>query len=625
MSETKYRQLRTPRAENIPKTVKRIFRYLNQYPWQMFLVFFCLIISALANVASSYFFTPIIDHYVVPYIGQENPDLTEFIRMLMMMGGIYVTAVIASWIWNRMMSHVTTGVLNDVRQQLFAKMQDMPVSFYDSHTHGELMNFYTNDVDTMRPLLAETLPTAFSTLFNIVGVFIMMLRLNVYLTVVAFISIMLMALVTYVLGKSGRKYFIQIQKSVSNINGYVEEMFQGQKVVKVFNHEEEAVRGFKKYNDETFHASVMTNTFAGMLMPINANLSYVTYAIVAVLGARLCIEGKMSLGILSSFLLYTRQIAGPISNLSQQFNGMMMAISGAERVFRIIDSKPETDEGRIELVNVRYEDGQMKEVAEVTNDYAWKDPATGELTALKGDIRLKNVTFGYEENKVVLKNISLYAKPGQKIAFVGSTGAGKTTITNLINRFYDVDEGEITYDGINIKKIRKAALRNSLGVVLQDTNLFSGTVMENIRYGNLQASDEQCKEAARLANADGFIQRLPQGYNTMLSANGANLSQGQRQLLNIARAAVANPPVLILDEATSSIDTHTERLIEKGMDKLMAGRTVFVIAHRLSTIRNSNAIIVLEHGEIIERGDHDELLKQQGRYYQLYTGKAELD
>ena len=625
MSELKYRALRTPRANDIPKTVRRIFSYLNRYPVGMFLVFSCLIISALASVASSYFFTPIIDKYVIPYIGQENPDLSEFVRMLMLMGAIYLTAVIATWTWNRLMSHVTTGVLNDVRKQLFAKMQEMPISFYDTHTHGELMNFYTNDVDTMRPLLAETLPTAFSTLFNIVGVFFMMFRLNLYLTVVAAISIMFMVLITYVLGKNGRKYFIQIQRSISNINGYVEEMFQGQKVVKVFNHEEEAVAGFKKYNDEAFHASVMTNTYAGMLMPINQNLSYITYAVVAVLGARLCIEGKMSLGILSSFLLYTRQIAGPISNLSQQFNGMMMAISGAERVFNIIDGPSEIDEGIYELVNVRYQDGKPVQCEEITNDYGWLNPNSGEIIPLKGDIRLHDVTFGYEENKTVLKDVSLYAKPGQKIAFVGSTGAGKTTVTNLINRFYDVNEGKITYDGIDIRDIKKASLRNSLGVVLQDTNLFSGTVMDNIRYGNLTASDEECIEAARLANADSFIRRLPKGYDTMLTANGANLSQGQRQLLNIARAAVANPPVLILDEATSSIDTHTERLIEKGMDKLMAGRTVFVIAHRLSTIRNSNAIIVLEHGEIIERGNHEELLANKGRYYQLYTGKAELD
>ena len=625
MSELKYRALRTPRANDIPKTVRRIFSYLRRYPVGITMVFICLITSALTMVASSYFFTPIIDNYVIPYIGQDNPDLSGFIRMLTLMACIYMTGVIATWLQSRLMSHVTTGVLNDVRKQLFAKMQNMPIRFYDTHTHGELMNFYTNDVDTMRPLLAETLPTAISTLFNIVGVFYMMFRLNFRLTIVAAVSIMIMVLITYVLGKRGRKYFIMIQRSISNINGYVEEMFQGQKVVKVFNHEEEAVAGFKKYNDEAFYGSVMTNTFAGMLMPINQNLSYITYAVVAVLGAKLCIEGKMSLGILSSFLLYTRQIAGPISNLSQQFNGMMMAISGAERVFNIIDSPSEIDEGQYELVNVISEAGMLKECAEVTNDYGWKNPKSGEIIPLKGDIRLNNVTFGYEENKTVLKNVSLYAKPGQKIAFVGSTGAGKTTITNLINRFYDVDEGSITYDGIDIRKIKKDSLRNSLGVVLQDTNLFSGTVMDNIRYGNLEATDEQCIEAAKLANADSFIKRLPKGYDTMLTANGANLSQGQRQLLNIARAAVANPPVLILDEATSSIDTHTERLIEKGMDKLMAGRTVFVIAHRLSTIRNSNAIIVLEHGEIIERGDHDELLANKGRYYQLYTGKAELD
>lgn len=626
MSEKHYRQLRTAKAENIPQTVKRIFSYLSAYKIQMFFALLCIIIGSLTNVASSYFITPVIDKYVEPYIGQTNPNLSQFIKMLYILASIYLTGTIASYIWRKLMSIISTGLLHDLRTQLFDKMQNMSVKFYDTHTHGELMNFYTNDIDTIRPLVAETFPQLISTIISISGVVIMMVKQNLELASIAILSLFAISMVTYFLGKFGRKYFIQVQKNVSDINGYCEEMYQGLKVIKVFQHEEESIKQFKKYNDEMFKVAVMSNTYSGMLMPINNNLSYVTYAIIAIVGAKLAIEQKITIGALASFLLYTRQISGPISNLSQQFNGMMMAISGAERVFGVIDSPNEVDQGDITLVNaVRESDGTLKECSQKTDIYAWKNPKDNSLTELKGDIRLNDVTFSYEPNKVVLKNVSLYAKPGQKIAFVGSTGAGKTTITNLINRFYDVEQGNITYDGIDIKDIKKSSLRSSLGVVLQDTNLFTGTVLENIRYGNLNATDQQCIEAAKLANADSFITRLPEGYNTMLAANGMNLSQGQRQLLNIARAAVADPPVLILDEATSSIDTHTERLIEKGMDKLMKGRTVFVIAHRLSTVRNSNAIIVLEHGQIVERGDHEDLLNQKGRYYQLYTGKAELD
>lgn len=626
MSEKHYRQLRTAKAENIPQTVKRIFSYLSAYKIQMFFALLCIIIGSLTNVASSYFITPVIDKYVEPYIGQTNPDLSQFIKMLYILASIYLTGTIASYIWRKLMSIISTGLLHDLRTQLFDKMQNMSVKFYDTHTHGELMNFYTNDIDTIRPLVADTFPQLISTIISISGVVIMMVKQNLELASIAILSLFAISMVTYFLGKFGRKYFIQVQKNVSDINGYCEEMYQGLKVIKVFQHEEESIKQFKKYNDDMFKVSVMSNTYSGMLMPINNNLSYVTYAIIAIVGAKLAIDQKITIGALASFLLYTRQISGPISNLSQQYNGMMMAISGAERVFRVIDSPNEVDQGDITLVNaVRESDGTLKECSQKTDIYAWKNPKDNSLTELKGDIRLNDVTFSYEPNKVVLKNVSLYAKPGQKIAFVGSTGAGKTTITNLINRFYDVEQGNITYDGIDIKDIKKSSLRSSLGVVLQDTNLFTGTVLENIRYGNLNATDQQCIEAAKLANADSFITRLPEGYNTMLAANGMNLSQGQRQLLNIARAAVADPPVLILDEATSSIDTHTERLIEKGMDKLMKGRTVFVIAHRLSTVRNSNAIIVLEHGQIVERGDHEDLLNQKGRYYQLYTGKAELD
>jgi len=622
----RYRQIRTARAENIPVTIARIFRYLSSYKLAMFVVFVCIIIGALTNVAASYFFAPIIDDFFVPYIGQENPDLTEFIKMLTFMASIYLTGVSASYIWRKMISIISTGLLHDVRTELFAKMQNMPINFFDGHTHGELMSFYTNDVDTMRPLIAETLPALISTAINVFGVLFMMIKLSPKLTAVSLIAMALMFMVIYVLGKTGRKYFIEIQKGGSDINGYVEEMFQGQKVIKVFQYEEAAIKQFKVYNDKVFNAAVRAHASAGMLMPINANIAYCLYAVIAVLGAKMTIDGVFTLGALSSFLLYTRQISGPINHLSNQFNGMMMAISGAERVFRIIDSQDEVDNGEITLVNaIKDKEGNLIETIEKTGIFAWKNPYENSLIELKGDIRFHDVVFGYEDRKIVLKDISLYAKPGQKIAFVGSTGAGKTTITNLINRFYDVNQGKITYDGIDVKDIKKDSLRSSLGVVLQETNLFSGTVMDNIRYGNLQATDKQCIEAAKLANADSFINRLPQGYNTILTANGTNLSQGQRQLLNIARAAVANPPVLILDEATSSIDTHTERLIEEGLDRLMHGRTVFVIAHRLSTVRNSDAIIVLEKGQIIERGNHDSLLEQKGRYYQLYTGKAQLE
>ena len=625
MSEPRYRQLRRSRADNIPATVARIFSYLANFKWHLLLVLVCIITEALVNVASSAFVAPLIDDYILPLVGQKNPDLTRFIHRLIFMGCVYLLGITAGYVYRKLMSIISTGTLYNIRKQLFEHMQEMSVKFYDTHTHGELMNFYTNDVDIIRPLIADSLPQAINTLISLSGSMIMMLMLSPKLTLVAVALLVLVILVSWFVGKNARKYFVKVQKSVSDINGYVEEMFLGSKVVKVFCYEDESVRKFQKYNDECMHASIMSNLFAQSLMPINVNLSYISYAAVAVLGAQMCITGELSLGSVASFLLYTRQIAGPISGLSQQFNGMMMSIAGAERVFGIIDSPTETDEGKIVLVNVREENGQLVETDEKTERYAWKNPEDNSLTELKGDIRLKNVTFAYEEGKTVLNNVSLYAKPGQKIALVGSTGAGKTTITNLINRFYDVQEGVITYDGIDVKDIKKESLRKSLGVVLQETNLFSGTVMDNIRYGNLDATDEQCIEAAKLANADSFINRLPDGYNTMLTSNGSNLSQGQRQLLNIARATVADPPVLILDEATSSIDTHTEKVIEKGMDKLMQGRTVFVIAHRLSTVRNANAIIVLEHGNIIERGDHDELLEQKGRYYQLYKGTAELD
>ncbi|MBQ7223125.1 MAG: ABC transporter ATP-binding protein [Erysipelotrichaceae bacterium] len=626
MSEVKYRQLRRSQADNIPATVKRIFSYLTQFRWQIVLVFVFIAIESLASVASSYFMKPLINDYIAPLIGQENPDLSGFISHLILMACVFLAGVFASWCYRKLMSIISTGTLHNMRTDLFRHMQDMSVSFYDGHTNGELMNYYTSDIDTIRPLIADSMPQLFATTISLTGSIVMMLSLSPKLTVITLTLLVMVLLISIFVGKMSRKYFKRIQKTVSAINGYAEEMFLGQKEVKVFCHEKESVAGFTVFNNATMEASIRSNMFAQSLMPINANLSYIAYAVVAVMGARMCIAKTMDVGSVASFLLYCRQIAGPVSSLSQQFNGMMMSIAGAERVFNVLDTPTELDEGKIELVNVeKDEQGNLTETDVRTEMFAWKDPADGTLTELKGDIRLNNVTFWYERGKVVLQDVSLYAKPGQKIAFVGSTGAGKTTITNLINRFYDVQKGEITYDGIPISRIKKSSLRNSLGVVLQDTNLFSGTVMDNIRYGKLDATDEECIAAAKLANAHSFIKRLPEGYNTMLTANGTNLSQGQRQLLNIARAAVSDPPVLILDEATSSIDTHTERVIEKGMDKLMQGRTVFVIAHRLSTVRNSNAIIVLEHGRIIERGDHEALLQNKGRYYQLYTGKAELD
>ena len=629
MADTGYKQLRTSRANDVIGTIRNTFSYLNKrYKGRFLLAIFFILASSMAGVISSYLFTPIINNYIVPYIGQENPDLTGFKEMLLLMGIVYACGLLSSFAFSKLISIVSTGILNDMRQDLFRVMEKLPVKFFDERTHGEVMNYYTNDIDTIRPMIADGLPTLISTMITLIGCFTFMFIVNVRLTLVVLLMLGIMILITFFLASSSRKTFAGLQKQISNINGYAQEMFSGQKVIKVFNHEKETIKGFKEYNDKLYEYSLRTNAYASMLMPINANLSYVTYAVIAVIGGKMCIDGSMQIGGLASFLLYVRQFAGPISNLSQQFNGIMMSLAGAERVFDLMDKEAELDYGIIELVNVEEGKEELIETKENTERWAWKVPVDPpKYIELKGDIRLNDVTFRYKENKDILKHISLYAKPGQKIAFVGSTGAGKTTITSLINRFYDVDdeEGMITFDGIPIKEIRKDDLRRSVGVVLQDTNLFSGTIMDNIRYGRLDATDEECIAAAKRCNADSFIERLPHGYETMLTANGANLSQGQRQLLNIARCAVADPPVMVLDEATSSIDTHTEKLIEKGMDELMEGRTTFVIAHRLSTVRNADAIIVLEHGEIIERGTHEDLLKLKGRYYQLYTGKAELD
>ena len=629
MADKGYRQLRTSRANDVGGTIKRTFSYINiHYKWKFPLAIILILLSSLAGVISSYLFTPIINNYIVPYIGSNNPDLSGFIKMLALMASVYVVGILSSFAFQKLISIISTGMLDDMRQELFKVMEKLPVRFFDSHTHGEVMNYYTNDIDTIRPMIADGFPTLVTTVTTIIGCFVLMFTLNIKLTLIVLLMLIIMLIVTFVLAKGSRKTFANLQKEISNINGYAQEMFAGQKVIKVFNHEKQTYDKFYDYSIDLYKYSVRSNAYASMLMPINANLSYVTYAIVAVVGGKMCIDGALKIGDLASFLLFVRQFAGPISNISQQFNGIMMSLAGAERVFDLMDKNAELDYGIIELVNVEKDNDELVETDKKTNRWAWKIPIDPpRLIELKGDIRLNNVTFSYVENKPVLKNISLYAKPGQKIAFVGSTGAGKTTITSLINRFYDVKDelGNITFDGIPLKEIKKDDLRRSVGEVFQDTNLFSGTIMDNIRYGRLNATDEECIAAAKRCNASSFIERLPHGYQTMLTANGMNLSQGQRQLLNIARAAVADPPVMVLDEATSSIDTHTEKLIEKGMDELMKGRTTFVIAHRLSTVRNADAIIVLEHGEIVERGNHEDLLKLKGRYYQLYTGKAELD
>ena len=631
MAENKYRDIRTSRANDVFGTIKKTFSYINiHYKKEFAFDIVFIIVSTLASVLSSYMFTPIINDYIVPFIGKDNPDLSGFIRMIIVMIVVFSIGILSSYAFQKLTSIVSTGVLDDMRKDLFRIMEKLPVRFFDTRTHGEVMNYYTNDIDTIRPMISEGFTALVTTSFTLVSCFVIMFILNYKLSFIVLFAIIFMLFVTWFLAKSSRKTFADLQRQVSNINGYSQEMFSGQKVIKVFNHEKATMDGFLVYNDKLYDSAVRTNAYASMLMPINANLSYITYAIVSVVGAMMVIKNELSIGVLTSFLLYVRQFAGPVSNLSQQFNGIMMSLAGAERVFNLMETESEEDEGVITLTRIIKKGDEFIETNDSSiKNWAWKIPSGDgyKYIELKGDVRLNNVTFAYNERHTILKGISLYAKPGQKIAFVGSTGAGKTTITNLINRFYDIDDdkGNITFDGIPIKEIKKDDLRSSVGMVLQDTNLFSGTVMDNIRYGRLDATDEECIAAAKRCNADSFINRLPKGYQTVLSANGSNLSQGQRQLLNIARCAVMDPPVMILDEATSSIDTHTEKLIEKGMDELMKGRTTFVIAHRLSTVRNSNAIIVLENGEIVERGDHDQLLENKGRYYKLYTGKAELD
>ncbi len=619
-------------------TVMRLMSYVAKYKLKFSFVLVSILISAAAGVIGSMFLKIVIDDYIVPLLLDTNPDFSGLFRAVVIMGCIYALGILASLLYNRIMVVIAQGILKKIRDEMFVHMQTLPIRYFDTHTHGDIMSHYTNDTDTLRQMISQSIPHMFSSVITIVAVFFAMLYTSVWLTlfVVVFIFFQL-KVIKFITGKSG-KYFVKQQESLGRLNGYVEEMISGQKVVKVFCHERQAEKGFDRLNDELCEHSTSANKFVNILMPIMSNLGNLQYVLIAIVGGALAISGfpnyglagggTLTLGMIAAFLNLSKSISQPIGQASNQINMVVMALAGAERIFKLMDEKSETDNGYVTLVNAKYEDGELTETEISTDLWAWKHPhqdGTTTYTELKGEVRFYDVDFGYSENKAVLHNISLYAKPSQKLAFVGATGAGKTTITNLINRFYDIADGKIRYDGININKIKKSDLRRSLGVVLQDVNLFTGTVMENIRYGNLNASDSDVYRAAKLANADDFIRRLPDGYNTLLQGDGGSLSQGQRQLISIARAAVADPPVMILDEATSSIDTRTEAIVQKGMDSLMHGRTVFIIAHRLSTVQNADAIIVLEHGRIIERGDHENLIAEKGEYYQLYTGTFELE
>ncbi len=619
------------KPKNTKKTLGRLLGYMGRYKFLLLLVIVFILASSVVSILSSSFLSVFLANYVEPYIGKEwGAVVNQVVPPLVVMGIFFVFGAITTYSFNIIMTAISRNTLKKIRDDMFTHMQTLPLSYFDSHTHGELMSRYTNDVDAIRMLMGGTFPQLFMSIFNILGAFISMIMLSWQLTLIILaMTFLIMFLLSSITKKSGENFRRQ-QKAIGEVNGYIEEMIDGQRVVKVFCHEDEVKDRFDALNSELCVASSAANTYANILMPIMGNVSHIIYAIIAIAGSCLVITGNIALGApaLMSFLLLIRQFYNPITQVTQQMNALLSGLAGAERVFNMMDEPSEVDEGYVELVNASVdENGVITESPVKTGVWAWKHPhsdGTITYTKMEGKVELENVTFGYVPEKIVLKDLSLYANPGQKIAFVGSTGAGKTTITNLINRFYEIQGGKIRYDGINIKKIKKDDLRRSLGTVLQDTHLFTGTVKDNIRYGRLDATDEEIIEACKIANADSFIRHLPQGYDTMLTADGANLSQGQRQLLSIARAAVADPPVLVLDEATSSIDTRTEKLVEKGMDKLMKGRTVFVIAHRLSTVRNSNAIMVLEKGEIIERGDHNSLIELQGRYYELYTGMFEL-
>lgn len=607
----------------------RLMKYvLKDYKFHCISVVVLIVVSVLCNVQGTMFMKNLIDEYITPFLLSDNPNFTPLAHAIARVAAFYALGVLATFGYNRLMVNVTQGTLRNLRNDLFSHMEKLPIKYFDTHAHGDIMSVYTNDIDTLRQMISQSMPQLLNSGITIISVFVSMLILSIPLTVVTMIMVGIMVFCSKKSAGQSGAYFAKQQKDLGTVNGYIEEMMNGQKVVKVFCHEEENIQNFKKLNDELYVSADKANTFANFLGPINAQIGNISYVICAIIGGVLALGkvGGFTLGGLASFLTFNKSFSMPINQISMQMNAIVMAMAGADRIFKLMDEKEELDEGYVTLVNAKEEDGKLTECEERTERWAWKhthqNDGSVDYVEVKGEVVFNGVDFGYNDEKIVLHDIKLYAKPGQKIAFVGSTGAGKTTITNLINRFYDIQDGKIRYDGININKIKKADLRHSLGIVLQDTHLFTGTVRDNIRFGKLDATDEEIVAAAKLANADSFIRRLPKGYDTMLTGDGANLSQGQRQLLAIARAAIADPPVLILDEATSSIDTRTERIVQDGMDKLMRGRTTFVIAHRLSTVRNSDCIMVLEQGRIIERGTHDELIEEKGRYYQLYTGNA---